>query len=219
MARHRWLDPLAAQIGMGWAGGVVGIDLVRPGSPSLRLGQHRGTPVCGYRGCCRPAGSLGSPQREPPQLPTRRGARDGQLCWSATSVGGGRRAPKEDAGQRTAARAIRLPGKRSPRSMDEMRQGRRVHTLLIEDLVAERVADLHRQGDRARARLAIGRGSGARQAATRLQGVVGFWLVGVGLRLALAAAGPGSPRDGADLGSSSSLRGSRSHGRSGGGSR
>jgi hypothetical protein len=71
--------------------------------------------------------------------------------------------------------------------MDAMRQGRRVHTLLIEDLVAERVADLHRQGDRARSRLAIGRGSGARQAATRLQGVVGFWLVGVGLRLALAA--------------------------------
>jgi hypothetical protein len=62
-----------------------------------------------------------------------------------------------------------------------------VHTLLIEDLVAERIADLHRQGDRARVRLAAGRRSDARQAATRLQGVIGFWLVGVGLRLALAS--------------------------------
>lgn len=62
-----------------------------------------------------------------------------------------------------------------------------MHTLLIEDLVAERIADLQRQGDRARARLAVARGSGARQAATRLRGVIGFWLVGVGLRLALAA--------------------------------
>ena len=61
-----------------------------------------------------------------------------------------------------------------------------MHTLLVEDLVAERIADLHRQGDRARARLAAGRRSGAPQAATRLQGVIGFWLIGVGLRLALA---------------------------------
>jgi hypothetical protein len=62
-----------------------------------------------------------------------------------------------------------------------------VHSLLIEDLLAERLADLQRQGDHAQARLAVARGSGARQAATRLWGVIGFWLVGVGLRLALAA--------------------------------
>lgn len=142
MARHRWLDPLAAQIGMA---GLVALSVSTLSARDRRRSDWVSTeaPRLRYRGCCRPAGSLGSPQREPPQLPTRRGARDGQLCWSATSVGGSRRAPKEDAGQRTAARAIRLPGKRSPRSMDEMRQGRRVHTLLIEDLVAERVADLH----------------------------------------------------------------------------
>ena len=62
-----------------------------------------------------------------------------------------------------------------------------VQSLLMEELAAERVADLHRQGDRARARLAVGRGSGAWQVAARLQGVIGYWLVGMGLRLALAA--------------------------------
>jgi hypothetical protein len=95
-----------------------------------------------------------------------------------------------------------------------------VQSLLIEDLVAERIADLHRQGDRARARLAVGQGSGTWQVAARLQEVVGFWLVGMGLRLALAADSRARLAEGwADIGSSSALLGSRSHGRSGRGRR
>ncbi len=61
-----------------------------------------------------------------------------------------------------------------------------MQTLVIEALVADRIAELHRQGDRARARRAVRRSSSARQAATGLLGALGFWLVGVGLRLVLA---------------------------------
>jgi hypothetical protein len=61
-----------------------------------------------------------------------------------------------------------------------------VQTLLIEDLVADRIAELHRRGDHARTLRAVRRSSSARPAAARLLGAVGFWLVGVGLRLVLA---------------------------------
>lgn len=61
-----------------------------------------------------------------------------------------------------------------------------MQALLIEDLVADRIAELHRQGDRARARRAVRRWSSGRRAAARLLEELGFWLVGVGLRLALA---------------------------------
>jgi hypothetical protein len=64
-----------------------------------------------------------------------------------------------------------------------------LQTLLIEDLVADRIAELHRQGERARVRRAVRRTSSARQAAIRLLGALGFWLVGVGLRLVLAGDG------------------------------
>jgi hypothetical protein len=121
---------------------------------------------------------------------------------------------REDAGQTTAAREIRLPEKR----MDRGAARRIVQSLLIEDLVAERIADLHRQGDRDR--LAVGRGSGTWQVAARLQRVLGYWLVGMGLRLALAAdSRAGLAEEWADIGSSSALLGNRSHGRCGRGRR
>jgi hypothetical protein len=62
-----------------------------------------------------------------------------------------------------------------------------VQTLLLEDLVACRIAELHRQGDDARARRAVRRSSRARQAAARLLEALGFWLVGIGLDLTLTA--------------------------------
>jgi hypothetical protein len=64
--------------------------------------------------------------------------------------------------------------------------GEGVQALLIEDLVADRIAELHRQGDRARARQVVRRSSRGRLAAARLLEKLGFWLVTVGLRLALA---------------------------------
>ena len=68
-----------------------------------------------------------------------------------------------------------------------------MQTLLIGDLVAERIDDLHREAAAARVAASVRGPSLASRAATRGLDALGFWLMGAGLRLATAGAarGPG----------------------------
>jgi hypothetical protein len=67
-----------------------------------------------------------------------------------------------------------------------------VQMLLIGDLVAERIDDLHREAAAARLAATVRGPSLASRAATRGMDALGFWLMGAGLRLATAGATRGN---------------------------
>jgi hypothetical protein len=71
-----------------------------------------------------------------------------------------------------------------------------VHPYLLEDLVTDRIDELHRQVDRERRGSALRRPTAAGRMTARSLRTVGFWLIGAGLRLAMAGAGRGGMRDG-----------------------
>jgi hypothetical protein len=70
-----------------------------------------------------------------------------------------------------------------------------VHPYLLEDLVTDRIDELHRQVARERRGRALRHPTPAGRATTRTLHTVGFWLIGAGLRLAMAGAGRGGIRD------------------------
>jgi hypothetical protein len=71
-----------------------------------------------------------------------------------------------------------------------------VHPYLLDDLVTDHIDELHRQVARERRSGALRRTTPAGRMTARSLRTIGFWLIGAGLRLAMAGAGRGSVRDG-----------------------
>ena len=70
-----------------------------------------------------------------------------------------------------------------------------MHPYLLEDLVTDRIDELHRQAARERRSGTLRRPTPAGRVTARSLRAVGFWLIGAGLRLAMAGAGRGGIRD------------------------
>ncbi len=70
-----------------------------------------------------------------------------------------------------------------------------MHPYLLEDLVTDHIDELHRQVARERRSGALRRPTPAGRVTARSLRAVGFWLIGAGLRLAMAGAGRGGIRD------------------------
>jgi hypothetical protein len=70
-----------------------------------------------------------------------------------------------------------------------------VHPYLLEDLVTDRIDELHRQVARERRSRTLRHPTPASRVTARSLRAVGFWLIGAGLRLAMAGAGRGGIHD------------------------
>jgi hypothetical protein len=70
-----------------------------------------------------------------------------------------------------------------------------VHPYLLEDLVTDRIDELHRQVERERRSGELRRTTPAGRMTARSLRTIGFWLIGAGLRLAMAGAGRGGVGD------------------------